>query len=451
MKRDGLNRRNLRIGIGDAVLATPWVFVAVPGNLVIAALLTQYFGIEKAAYGAIASLPAWSNAVQIALIAWLSRFMTPRDLTLGLGWFNVGLWSVLAVVIGFLPTGDARGIAPFFLGFFVLTSLSQSFVAVGWMSWVNDWVPPALRGTYFGRRNRAISLVTVAFLLVAIGLFEVAEDSLWPYQVLIGAAVVLRCGSLLWQYGIRTEAEAAVPTARMNWFGDIGESLRAPGLLVFIGFSAWTNFWLGFVGPFVPVYSFEKLALTPSAYTGLVVFGSLAGMVGYTWWGRRADRVGSIPILAGGLAAWQVQNFLWLVVTKDNAWILVPMWLWGGFFSVAYLLGSFNLLLRLLPTRTKLAGTSLFVAVTSVTAGLAPVLAGGLLGRFGDAVEVYHVGFAIAPAAVLVGMLLLRGIKEPTRRGATSVPGTFRTLRQLIAVTGPGFLSNLAPLGRKRR
>jgi MFS family permease len=450
VEREGSNRRNLRIGIGDAVLATPWVFVAVPGNLVIAALLTQYFGIDKVAYGAIASLPAWSNAVQILMIAWLSRFMTPRDLALGLGWFNVGLWSVLAVVIAFLPTGDARGIATFFFGFFALTSLSQSFVAVGWVSWVNDWVPARVRGAYFGKRNRAISLVTVAFLLLAIGLFEIAGDALWPYQALIGGAVVLRCGSILWQYGIRAKTEAQAGEAA-DWFGGIRESLRAPGLLVFIVFSAWANFWLGFTGPFVPVYCLEKLALTPSQFTGLVVVGSLSGMVGYAWWGRLVDRLGSIPILAGGMVAWQVQNLLWLVVTKDNAWLLVPMWLWGGFFGVAYLLGSFNLLLKLLPTRTKLAGTSLFVAVTSVTAGLAPVIAGGLLGRYGDAVGVYHVGFAISPVALLVGMLLLRGMREPKRRGGASVPGTFRTLRQLIAVTGPGFLSNLAPLGRKRR
>ncbi len=432
------------------MLATPWVFVAVPGNFVVAALLTQYFGIEKAAYGAIASLPAWSNAVQILVIAWLSRFLTPRDMTLGLGWFNVGLWSVLAVVLGFLPTGDAAGIATFFFGFFVLASLSQSFLAVGWMSWVNDWVPAAVRGAYFGQRNRATSLITVAFLLAAIGLFSVAEDALWPYQALIGTAVVLRCWSLLWQYGIRGRSES-LAAERTDWFGDIRMSLKSPGLLVFIVFSAWSNFWLGFVGPFLPVYSLEKLGMSASGFTALVVASTLSGMVGYAYWGKLADRWGSKPILVGGLVVWQLQNYLWLVVTKDSTWLLVPMWLWGGFFSVAYLLGSFNLLLKLLPSRAKLAATSLFVAVTSVTAGLAPVVAGSLLSHFGDRLEVYWVGFAIQPTAILVGLFILRWVKEPTRRGVNSSPGTFRTLRQLIAMSGPGFLANLTSLGRRRK
>lgn len=445
-------RQNLRITTIDGVLATPWVFAAVPGNLILAALLTQYFAIGTTAYGVIASLPAWSNAAQILVIFWLSRYLTPRDMTLGLGWFNVGLWSIFVLVLGYLPRGGGDSLVGLFVGFFAMASLSLAFIGVGWVSWVREFVPTSVSGTYFGRRNRWISLVTVGFLLVALGLFHVAEHALWPYQVLIGTAVVARYASLICQNGIRAGRED-VPVRRENWVTHVRECAKTPGLIVFILFAAWSNFWLAFVGPFVPVFCFEELHLTPGGFTGLVVTGSVFGMLGYTVFGRLTDRMGSLPVLVIGMIAWEAQNYLWLVLNPGNTWLLYPMWAWGGFFSVGYLLGTFNLLLKLLPNRSRVAGTSLYLAVTSVTAGIAPIIAGAVLARFAgdERLVVYDVGFAVKPTALLFGLLALRGFKEPKRSAQGGVPGAFRTLRHLIGVTGPGILANLTPLGRRRK
>ncbi len=445
-------RRNLRISSIEGVLATPWVFVGVPGNLIVAALLTQYFALGTSAYGVIASLPAWSNAAQILVIVWLSRYLTPRDLALGVGWFNVGLWSVFALLIGYLPRNGGQELVGLFVGFFAMTSLSHAFIGVGWTSWVHEFVPSAVSGSFFGRRNRWISLVTVGFLLLTIGLFHVAERALWPYQVLIGVAVVARFASLVWQYGIQSGGED-VGTRHDHWLNHVRACLQAPGLLVFIVFAAWSNFWLAFVGPFVPVFCFEELGMTAGAFTSLVITASLFGMLGYSVFGRLMDQVGSLPVLVVGLIGWEVQNYLWLVIEPGNVWLLYPMWAWGGFFSVGYLLGTFNLLLKLLPTRSRVTGTSLYMAVTSVTAGIAPVIAGAVLARFAaeERLAVYHWGFAIKPTALLLGLLALRGFKEPKRRAQGGVPGSFRTLRYLIGVTGPGFLANFSPLGRRRK
>lgn len=435
------------------MLATPWVFLVVPGNFIIAALLTQYFGIDKAVYGAIVSLPAWSNALQIIALPWLSRFLTPKDLTLGLGWFNIGLWSMFAAMLGFLPAGDARALAPLFIVFFALSSLSHAFVGVGWTTWVRDWVPLGVRGIYFGNRNRWLSLVTVCYLVLAITVFEISEYALWPYQTLIITAVIMRYGSIIWQYAIRTETDHT-GLIQGGWFGQIHQCLRSPGLLTYILFSMWINFWLGFVGPFVPVFSFEELGLVPGTFTILVIIATLAGMVGWGFWGRQVDRFGSIPVLCLGLFFWEIQGYLWVFLNPDNLWLLYPMWMWGGFFSAAYFLGSFNLLLNLLPEKFKLAGISLNLAVTSIAAGVAPILAGVLLYYFvereGGGIGVYRVGFAVKSTAMLLGLFFLRGMQEPKRSRRTEMPGAFRTLRQLLATQNLGFLANLTPLRKKQ-
>jgi MFS family permease len=447
MASDSSSRRNLCIGTGEGILAMPWAFVSIPGNFLLAALLTQFYGLDKASYGLIASLPAWSNAAQIFIIPWLARFLTPKDLNLGMSWFNVGLWTMLAAALPYLPTSKASGVAQLFLVFFLLASISQSFAGVGWTSWVKDWVPTRLRGQYFGQRNRWLNLSTVIFLLLALALFEFNENALWPYQLLIGMAVVMRYGSLIWQHAIRTPSEHLDVLGR-SWISHLRENLASRDLVLFIAFAAWTSFWIGFVGPFVPVFSFEELGFEPCSFSVLMILATVSGIFGWWFWGKQVDRHGCVPVLFIGLLLWEIPSYIWVFVSRDTVWTLYPIWVLGGFFSTAYFAASFNLLLKLVPPGTKLAGVSLHLAVTSIAAAVAPVLAGLLLSHFieaGSGLTAYRVGFAVKSTAVLAGLILLRGLREPQRSTGTSLPGAFRTMRQLLAIQGAGFFSSLTP------
>jgi hypothetical protein len=79
------------------------------------------------------------------------------------------------------------------------------------------------------------------------------------------------------------------------------------------------------------------------------------------------------------------------------------MYLWGGFFAVSFFMGCFNLLLNLAPEKSSLAAVSLHLAVTSVAAALAPMIAGVLLEEFvtkrGGGLSTYHLGFLIKSVA----------------------------------------------------
>ena len=44
------------------------------------------------------------------------------------------------------------------------------------------------------------------------------------------------------------------------------------------------------------------------------------------------------------------------------------------------------------------------------------------------------------PSAVLLGILLLRGLREPQSATQTNLTGAFRTVRQLVAAQGASFL-----------
>ncbi len=347
------SRSNLRTGLIEGLFSTPFTVVSIPGGFLLAALLTQWFGIDKSAFGWIVSLPSWANALQVLALPALARLVTSKDLALGMGWLNVGLWAMLVASLPFLPKNDPAATAMFFGVFFALASASGAFHTVGWTVWIREWVPRRLRGAYLGKRNSLISAATLGFLLLSVAWLEAQKSSLVPYLGILAVMVACRAFSLLWQHGIRTRHDNS-PLAAPPLHHSLAECRATPGLVPFILFSAWMNFWMAFTGPFTAVFAFEELHLDPGAFAFLTAIGTVSGVLGWTYWGRVTDLAGAIPVIAIGSALWEISNILWAVLVPGNSWLLYPMFLWGGFFAVSFFMGSFNLLLNLVPSKAAL-------------------------------------------------------------------------------------------------
>lgn len=310
-------RDNLRTGVVEGLLATPFVILGVPGSFVLMALLSQYFQIDKAVLGGIVSIPSWSHAAQIVAIPVLARFLSAKDLTLGMAWFNAGLWAMLALALPFIPRDQPTMAALFFTGFFLMASPSQAFQGLGWTAWVKDWVPQRLRGGYMGNRNRWISIATVGFLLFAMVLFEAGKDRLWPYLVLIGSAVALRFAGLLKLQTIKTRCENR-PIEGVRFSEALKTCLGTPGLGLFILFSAWMNFWMGLTGPFTAVFCFEQLGIQTAEFLLLMTMGTLTGIGGWVFWGRAADKVGAFRSIRQQLAVQGLEFLANLTPFRNN-------------------------------------------------------------------------------------------------------------------------------------
>lgn len=441
------SRRNLRIGLIEGLLATPYTVVTIPGGFLLAALLTQWFAIEKSTFGWIVSLPSWANALQALALPVIARLMTPKDMALGMGWFNAGLWAMLVASLGFLPKQDGNATAIFFGVFFFMASVSSAFQVVGWTDWFRQWVPKKLRGAYFGKRNSWISGATFGFLLLITSFLENYKDSLTPYVWILGLMVLLRCFGIVMQHGIHAGGNARIETQPL--LKSLKDCVATPGLGFFILFSAWMNFWMSFTGPFTAVFSFEELQLQPGTFALLTALGTITGFFGWMFWGRVTDKAGAIPVIALGSFLWELQNLLWAFLVPENTWLLYPMFLWGGFFAVAFFMGSFNLLLNIVPQKSSMAAISLHLAITSAAMAIAPIISGYLLEKFvtqqGGGIGIYHLGFAMKSIGFLAGLLILLPIREPGRTTRQSLPGAFRTVRQAMATQGLELFANLTP------
>ncbi|MGE9296741.1 MAG: MFS transporter [Puniceicoccales bacterium] len=453
-----MEERNLRIGVIEGLLATPWVVLSVPAGFIISAMLTLYYGVSPVVYGLIASLPAWSNSLQIVLTPIVAKFLNARDMALSLPWLNLGLWAMLTAALGYLPEGDAKAAGQIFLIFFALASLSGSLGGVGWTAWVQQWTPTKVRGEYFGKRNRLISIVTVGFLLLSMAVLNWFGDSLWAYQTLIIIGLIGRFFSLLYQHLIETPNDESSRLVRVGWVREIHSLRHQKPLLLLIGFGAWCGFFMSLSGPFIPRFVYEHLAVAPWQFALVNILATLSGALTLPLWGKVIDRHGCVPAITISLLLWQAQNYVWCFLSPGNTWLLYPMWIWGGSVANGYLLGLFNFLYKVIPANARAAGISVNLAVTSLAAAVAPILAGQVI-EFAtengwNVVMVYRIGFAVSFTALLFAPLIVRQIKEPDAEGEGTVMGAMRTVRQTLQIQGMNFLANASfvmPLrGRKK-
>ena len=143
------------------------------------------------------------------------------------------------------------------------------------------------------------------------------------------------------------------------------------------------------------------------------------------------------------MIAWQLQNYIWCVLTPDNAWLLYGMWLFGGMMGAGFVLSLFNLQLKIIPPEAKTMAISVNLAVTSLVTAVAPIIGGTVLRRMlagnANALDVYHELFFAQATLALLACLLLARVNEPKAGSLTGVAGAMRNIRTLSSVFGLSF------------
>jgi len=440
-------RRNLALCTGEGLVAMPIVFLTLPGNFIVAMLLTQTFPLGEAIFGVIVSLPAWCNVFQILIIPLLGRYWTQKQSTLFFSWAHLITWIALGLALPCIPADDMQSAGRWFFLFFGLASLLHSVVGVSWTSWVQEWVPGRLRGRYFGRRNRLLQLSTVIFLLVAgeaLTRLKVITPVL-GFQAVIGLSVLLRSFSIFAQYRIlatskgRSQEQGAGIQAQLKVIAGIKP------LLWLFGFGFAFGLTANLFGPFFNVFMYDSLNMTVADVSMLVVITNVTGAIAMPAWGQFIHRYGCRPTMSIALFLWMAPGLAWALVTPENTWILKLLFASGGIFSAGFVLGQFNILLKLVPPDAKTAAISLNVAVTSIAAAIAPILGGLILDHAfigHDKLHVYHWMSIVHHVIVILSILVLLRVVEPKSAPLSQAVGAMRSSRQVVALFGMSFLVN---------
>ena len=443
-----LLRRNLRLCLGEGLFALPILFLTLPGNFIVAMLLTQTFSLGEGVFGIIVSLPAWCNVAQLLLVPVLGRFGSQKTITLVFSWLHLGVWFVLGFTLPLIPMDDPERAGKIFFLLFALSSFFQAMVGVAWTSWVQEWIPVRMRGKFFGRRNRALQIAMIVFLVTGGWILSrlQSSDPIFGFQIVVAVALLLRTVSILWQQRILATSGFEAAEKKHRFLAQLSMARKAPSFLTFVAFAAAFGFAVNFLGPFLTVFLYEVLGVSVGRVSLMVVTAGATGAISLPAWGRLLDRFGSRPVMLFVLFPWTIIGSFWSAVDSDNLWLLNIVFASAGLFGAGFVLGSFNLLLKLVPPDAKTTAISLHVALASLAAAIAPILGGALLDLAWsldfDKLRTYHVAAVIHFSLILSTSLILCRVVEPKSAPLSQVIGAMRSYRQVGALLGLTFLIN---------
>jgi MFS family permease len=440
-------RRGMRASTIEGVLATPVVTMSLPVNIFMTALVAKGFPLSKPDIGGVSSLPFACNFLQVFITPLVTRWLRAKPTAIVAAALHTGCWAWLGWKLPSLSLDDPVGTGRFLLIWVFVASLFNAVLAVVWNGWMHDLVPGRLRGRYFGQRNRFCQGSTLVFVLSVGAVLSWGEYSARTFQAIIAVACLCRVASL-WYFWLMPDGRpsARKQVAQAPFREQIAIVRRSRSLLLFIGFGAMWSFAANCFGPFYHVFMFEQLNFSGLQIGILATLTAFGGMISLPVWGGLLDRYGNKACMAVALGLWQIQNYLWCIITPDNSALLYGMWFWGGGLSAGFILGQFTILLKLIPPEARGLAIGLNLAVTSVFAAISPILGGkalALLAAQGYApLDVYHLVFLVQPTVSLLGCILLLRIEEPASSPLSSVVGAMRNVRTLSGVLGLSFFVN---------
>jgi predicted MFS family arabinose efflux permease len=262
----------------------------------------------------------------------------------------------------------------------------------------------------------------------------------------IGLAVVSRAFSVLAQYRILSTTKTRPREVVHGLRAQVRLIADNQPLVRFYVFGAVFGLMANFFGPFFNVFMYDALNMSVADVTMLLVISNVTGAIALPAWGQFLDRYGNRPIMAFALIMWMLPGYAWALLHPGNTWILKLLYASGGVFQAGFLLGQFNMLLKLVPPEAKTVAISLNVATTSLATAVAPIIGGMLLDHALDAghgkLPVYHVMVLVHHTIVILAALVLLRVAEPKAAALSQVVGAMRSTRQLFALMGLSFLVN---------
>jgi MFS family permease len=449
-------RTNFRRCTYDGLAATPMVFLATPGNMLVAYLLTDLFPMGDTFFGTIVSLTSWFNVVQVFLAGWIRSRFNAKSASLMFCWLQTATWLVLMLALPHVPPENSLAAQRLFFILFAMSALSGSIAGVMWNSWVKEWSPERVRGKYFGFRNSLLQIANIGFLLLVgeiLARFE-GEGRVLGFQIVLGVAILLRVFSVLIQYGIHSPPvkDQGEPTAR--WQDQLRVMLQAKPFLWTVAFSVMWAGTTSVFGPFFMRFMIDGLHMPPSEVTRVIIVSSVTGALSLPAWGQLIDRYGCRSVLIACVACWMIPGIGWTFLTPDRHGILIWMFASGGIFGAGFVLGHFMLLLKVVPVEAKTLAVSVNVAVASLVGAVGPILGGlfmeHLKGRGFSPLAVYQ-GMSLGHHLLAMTCILaLRRINEPKAASFTQLFGAMRSVRAVAGLLGATFLQNYVFVRRRK-
>jgi MFS family permease len=425
--------------------ALPWQWASTGLNAVFALwtfggsvflLFLSELGLPKAQIGVVLSLFPFCGLLALGFAPLAARLGRRRVFLTCYGTRKLVMAGLLLLPLVTNRLGRGAGLA-WLLAIIVVFAVLRALAETAYYPWSQEVIPNRVRGM-FSAVSTVISTVTACVALWIAGRVIASGTGTGRFLLLISAGCAVGLVSVALMIPVPGGRPDPAATPAGAHFAAMRGALRDRNFRFYLaGLGCVTAGSLLFVS-FLPLYVRERLGVAPGAVvtldTAIMLGSALAGLA----CGWAADRVGSRPILMSTLVLNLLIPLGWLLLPRQTphavAWCAILYLAYGAAASGVSISAGRLLFNGVVPVEKNTAYTAIYYAWLGLTGGVAPLLAGALLGACGNrqvalgplAVDGHTLLFALALFLLTLGWWLY-GRVEPD-----DVHTTRSTLRRVV-------------------
>lgn len=360
----------IRITLIEGVLAT--AFGLLVGGTFFNALIIK-MGADTHLLGLIASLGPLSTLIQL-IVPWLREKVYSRRRLL---FWLVVPGRILAWGVILIPTLlPKEWWLPVLLATTLIRSLLSQLDNITYQDWLADLIPIERRSSYWGLRHTLSGPVGIVIPFLAGWILD-RWSGFTGFQILYLIALPLMIADILlflyqdeppWRAGNRYSLRSQLHTLKLKPFRNY---------LFFFGL--W-NLLQGAMTPYTSYLMFKVYQLPYTFISGITVLATIVSTLLYVAWGRVFDQIGVRRVYCMVLPALSLVTGLWGFVDSHSYGLYLILFALTGAVNAATMVGSFNLLMSVLPV----ADRFVFLSMNSIVMGIAGFLAPNIGAYFID-------------------------------------------------------------------
>ncbi len=293
--------------------------------------------------------------------------------------------------------------------FYLVCRLGETITDPSWTSMMADIVPAKHLGDFTSKRYRLIAIF---------GMVAMVLGGLWlkqfPKESPVGFAIMFAFGLILGLIATLILARVKEPQYRDHDHHAIKEFFTLEGpIRKFVFFGIAFNFAYMLASPFFAVYMLKNLELSYAFYGIAIAVTPITQAITSRYFGKLTDKYGDKPIAILGHIGTAFVPLLYLAVTKQNLWLLIPVQIFSGTVWAAADIARLNLLLAIADSRKRAMQIAEYNLYVSIPLIVAPIIGGWMTEHVQWILAGIPLIFVISGILRFLSTLLLLKISEP--------------------------------------
>ncbi len=297
----------------------------------------------------------------------------------------------------------------FIVIFYLIIKLGEMITDPAYTSMMADIVPRDTFGDFTSKRYRLIAIFgTVTLVLGGLWLKQFPKESPVGFAIMFALGTLLAILATVIMGRVKEQQYKDHDHHAIKEFFTLDGPIRH---LVFFGVAF--NFAFMLASPFFTVYMLKTLEISYEYFGIATAIATLAQIAASHYIGGLTDKYGDKPIAILGHLGTAVIPLIWLAVTKQSLWLIIPVQIMSGLVWAAADISRFNLLLGLADPRKRAMQVAEYNLYCSIPLIIAPILGGYLSEKVTWILAGIPLIFVMSSILRFLSTLLLFKITEP--------------------------------------